>query len=83
MHEPKKDDGEEDRDRLGVAVLYDDTSDGGDKVSVCEGLEEPEDSALPMLTSETDRSSAAPSVDTLMVFFIGGVDFALPNCANH
>ena len=34
MHEPENDIGEEDLDNVGVAVLYDDTSDGGDKVSV-------------------------------------------------
>jgi len=34
MHELKNDDtGDDDRDKLGVTVLYDDTSDGGERVS--------------------------------------------------
>lgn len=61
--DPVKCRGDDDRDKVGVATLTEDTSDGGDEDEPpCTGVEVPEDSALPMLTSETDCSSADPSV---------------------
>jgi len=68
---------------LRLAVLYDDNSDSGDEVSVCDGLEAPEDSALPMLISETDLLSAAPSVASVSCRVEGRDGFAFPNCSNH
>ena len=81
-HDPENGSGEAERDNNGVCVLMEATSDGGE--SSCTGLHKPDDSALPILTvSETLSSSAAPSLLLVDILFIGGDDFALPNCANH
>lgn len=57
--------GEDVRDRIGVIVLEEVTSEGVEiKVSVCTGLEDPDEEGLPVLPSEAEkRSSAVPSVD--------------------
>lgn len=56
--------GDEVLERMGVTVFDEFTSEGVEiKVSVCIGLEEPDDEGLPMLPSETEKRSSAPSVD--------------------
>ena len=70
-------------DKIGVTVLDEVTSEGVEiNVSVCTGLDEPDDEGLPMLPSETEsRSSSAPSVAD-NVLFIGGEGLPVPNCSN-
>lgn len=51
-------------ERIGVTVFDESTSEGVEiRVSVCTGLEEPDDEGLPMLPSETENRSSAPSAE--------------------
>lgn len=85
MQEPVRGIGEDDRDKVGVIALTEESSDGGDENVPCgTGVEAPEDWALLRLKSDTDCSSTALSVGRATnVLFIGGDDLEFPNCANH
>ena len=73
------------RVKIGVTVSIDITpEDGEDNVSVCTGLEDADDDGLPMLTSDTDSSSSALSIDLIAIVSIpGGEGFPAPNCTIH